>query len=64
MNVMKSELFFARYSDDEAELLAGQFGIRRGSFPTRYLGPILNPTKLSLPMLIPFIEQITSKLNS
>ncbi|KAL9810210.1 putative reverse transcriptase zinc-binding domain-containing protein [Arabidopsis thaliana] len=64
MNPSKSELFFGGYGDSEAAVIADLIGIRIGVFPSRYLGLPLNPTKLSLATLQPFIQKITKQLNS
>jgi len=64
MNPSKSELFFGGYGDSEAAVIADLIGIRIGVFPSRYLGLPLNPTKLSLATLQPFIQKITEQLNS
>ncbi|CAL9215493.1 unnamed protein product [Arabidopsis halleri] len=64
MNPAKSELFFGGYDDSEAVVLSELVGVRIGAFPSRYLGLPLNPTKLSLATLQPFIQKITKQLNS
>lgn len=64
MNAVKSSLIFASYSRSEAMELGDHFGIKMGSFPSRFLGLPLNPTCLNLATLQPFMEQITGKLYS
>ncbi|CAH2047747.1 unnamed protein product, partial [Thlaspi arvense] len=64
MNPAKSEIFFGGYNDSEARVLSGISGIKIGAFPTRYLGLPLNPAKISMATLQPFLERITSKLHS
>ena len=39
-------------------------GFQRGSFPTRYLGLPLDPRKINMATLQPFLKRITSKLHS
>lgn len=64
MNASKSEIFFGGYSDIEYSVLSDLSGIKLGTFPTRYLGLPLNPSRISLATLQPFLERITSKLHS
>lgn len=64
MNAAKPKIFFGGYGDIEAAELSGFSGFKIGSFPTRYLGLPLNPQRISLATLQPFIERITSKLHS
>ncbi|WZZ52529.1 hypothetical protein YC2023_052636 [Brassica napus] len=60
----KTEVFFGGYSDIEATVLADTSGFSLGSFPTRYLGLPLNPGRISMNILQPFIDKITTKLHS
>ncbi|CAL9237898.1 unnamed protein product [Arabidopsis halleri] len=64
MNPRKSEIFFAGYTEVEAKDLSETAGIAMGTFPTRYLGLPLNPSRISFDTLQPFLERITSKLHS
>lgn len=64
MNDAKSEIFFGGYADIQATVLADLSGFKRGSFPTRYLGLPLDPKKITMATLKPFLERITSKLHS
>lgn len=64
MNPTKSEIFFAGYLESDARALSAYAGINLGSFPTRYLGLPLNPSRISFATLQPFLERITSKLHS
>ena len=64
MNPAKSELFFGGLSVSEAAQISGVVGVKLGTFPSRYLGLPLNPTKLSLSTLQPFLQKITSQLHS
>ncbi|KAG7568298.1 Reverse transcriptase domain [Arabidopsis thaliana x Arabidopsis arenosa] len=64
MNPAKSEIFFGGYNDIEVGVLSAISGIKVGSFPTRYLGLPLNPARISLATLQPFLEKITSKLHA
>ncbi|CAH8280760.1 unnamed protein product, partial [Arabidopsis lyrata] len=64
MNPSKSEIFFGGYPEAEVRELCAFAGINLGSFPTRYLGLPLNPTRISFATLQPFLERITSKLHS
>lgn len=64
MNPSKSEIFFGGFLDIEAQVLSDLFGIKRGTFPTKYLGLPLNPSRISMDTLQPFLEKITSKLHS
>ncbi|CAA7053093.1 unnamed protein product [Microthlaspi erraticum] len=64
MNPAKSEIFFGGYFDIEVAVLSGLVGFKVGSFPTRYLGLPLNPRRITLATLQPFIEKVTSKLQS
>ena len=64
MNPAKSELFFGGLQETEKSVLSDLIGIRLGEFPTRYLGLPLNPGRISMAMLQPFLEQFTSKLHS
>lgn len=63
MNAQKTEIFFGGYSEIEAAVIADLSGFKIGSFPTRYLGLPLNPSRISYGTLQPFIERITSKLH-
>lgn len=51
MNPAKSELFLGGFDDVEAIMVSDLLEVRLDSFPTRYLGLPLNPTKLSLATL-------------
>lgn len=64
MNDAKSEIFFGGYNDVQASVLADLSGFKRGSFPTRYLGLPLDPKRITMATLQPFLERITSKLHS
>lgn len=64
MNAAKSEIFFGGYSDIECSVLSDITGVTLGSFPTRYLGLPLNPSRISMATLQPFLERVTSKLHS
>lgn len=64
MNDTKSEIFYGGYSELQATVLGDLAGIKRGAFPTRYLGLPLSPNKISWATLQPFLERITSKLHS
>ena len=64
MNPAKSELFFGGLSVSEAAQISGVVGVKLGTFPSRYLGLPLNPTKLSLSTLQPFLQKFTSQLHS
>jgi len=64
MNPAKSELFLGGFDDVEATMVSDLLEVRLGSFPTRYLGLPLNPTKLSLATLQPFLQKITGHLHS
>lgn len=63
MNAAKSDLFFGGYSEIEVAVLSGLAGIKVGTFPTRYLGLPLNPSRINMATLQPFLEKITSKLH-
>lgn len=58
MNVAKSEIFFGGFSEIEASVIADISRFRIGSFPTRYLGLSLNPSRISYATLQPFLERI------
>jgi len=64
MNPAKSELFLGGFDDVEAIMVSDLLEVRLDSFPTRYLGLPLNPTKLSLATLQPFLQKITGHLHS
>ncbi|XP_018473666.2 uncharacterized protein LOC108844879 [Raphanus sativus] len=64
INPAKSEIFLGGYADIEAAVLSDLSGFKRGSFPTRYLGLPLNPSRLNSESLQPFLERITNKLHS
>lgn len=64
MNAEKSEIFFGGYTDLQATVISDITGFKRGSFPTRYLGLPLSPKKISYATLQPFLERISTKLNS
>lgn len=64
LNATKTEIFFGGYSQMEAAILSDLAGFKKGSFPTRYLGLPLDPSRISFATLQPFLERITSKLNS
>ncbi|CAA7043519.1 unnamed protein product [Microthlaspi erraticum] len=64
MNPDKSEIFFGGYNDDETVAISGASGIKLGTFPTRYLWLPLNPSRITLATLQPFVERITAKLHS
>lgn len=64
MNAEKSEIIFGGYSDIEAAVISDISGFKRGTFPTRYLGPPLSPKKISFATLQPFLERITENLNN
>ena len=64
LNPAKTEIFFGGFSQIEAAVISDLAGFRRGSFPTRYLGLPLDPNRISFATLQPFLERITSKLNS
>lgn len=64
MNSQKSEIFFGGYNEDEAAEISDFSGFKKGIFPTRYLGLPLNPGRLMLATLQPFLDKITSKLHS
>ncbi|KAG2312978.1 hypothetical protein Bca52824_024535 [Brassica carinata] len=51
-------------SDIESSVLSDLSGVKLGTFPTRYLGLPLNPSRISLATLQPFLERITFKLHS
>ena len=63
-NPTKSEIFLGGYSSIEASVISDLSGFKKGSFPTRYLGLPLNPTRLNFESLQPFLERITNKLHS
>lgn len=63
MNAAKSEIFFGGYTDIEASVIADISGFKIGSFPTKYLGLPLNPSRISYATMQPFIERITAKLH-
>lgn len=48
----------------EQAVLSDISSIKIGSFPTRYLGLPLNPSRINMATLQPFLERITSKLHS
>lgn len=64
MNASKSEIFFGGYEDIESSVISDISGFKIGTFPTRYLGLPLNPSRISQATLQPFVERITSKLNN
>ena len=64
MNAQKSEIFFGGYSELEASVTADISGFKIGTFPTRYLGLPLNPSRISYATMQPFLERITLKLHS
>lgn len=64
MNDAKSKIFFGGYTDIQASVLSNLSGFKRGSFPTRYLGLPLDPKRITMATLQPFLERITSKLHS
>ena len=64
MNPLKSEIFYGGYSDIEAAELSTLSGFKRGIFPTRYLGLPLNPGRLTLATMQPFLDKITGALHS
>lgn len=64
INPTKSEIFLGGYADIEASVLSDLSGFKRGSFPTRYLGLPLNPSRLNFESLQPFLERVTNKLHS
>ncbi|XP_013624949.1 PREDICTED: uncharacterized protein LOC106331168 [Brassica oleracea var. oleracea] len=64
MNEAKSEIFYGGYNDIQASVMADLSGFKRGSFPTRYLDLPLDPKKITLATLQPFLERITSQLHS
>ena len=64
MNAEKSEIFFGGFSDVEAAVISDLSGFKRGTFPTRYLGLPLSPKRISYATLQPFLERVSSKLNS
>lgn len=64
MNPDKSEIFFGGYDDISASVLSDIAGFKRGTFPTRYLDLPLNPKRLTMATLQPFIDKITGKLHS
>ena len=64
MNPDKSEILFGGYDDISASVLSDIPGFKRGTFPTRYLGLPLNPRRLMMATLQPFIDKITGKLYS
>lgn len=64
MNAEKSEIFFGGYSHIEASVISDISGFKIGTFPTRYLGLPLNPSRISYATLQPFLERITSKMHS
>lgn len=63
MNAAKSELFFRGYNEIEQAVLRDISGIKIGAFPTRYLGLPLNPSRINMATLQPFLERITSRLH-
>lgn len=63
MNLEKSEKN-GGYSEIEASVISDISGFRIGTFPTRYLGLPLNPSRISFATLQPFLERITIKLHS
>lgn len=63
MNEAKSELFFEGYFEVEVSALSDLIGIKIGVFPTRYLGLPLNPARITMATLQPFLEKITGKLH-
>ncbi|XP_022551648.2 uncharacterized protein LOC106378242 [Brassica napus] len=64
MNAAKSEIFFGGFNSIEASVISDLSGFKIGTFPTRFLGLPLNPSRISMATLQPFIEKITLKLNS
>lgn len=64
MNASKSEIFFGGYDELAAQVISDISGLRIGTFPTRYLGLPLNPSRISQATLQPFVECIMSKLNN
>lgn len=64
INPSKTEIFFGGYSTTESVIISDLAGFKVGSFPTRYLGLPLDPNRISFATLQPFLERITSKLNS
>lgn len=64
MNASKLEILFGGYEDIEASVISDISGFKIGTFPTRYLGLPLNPSRISQATLQPFVERISSKLNN
>lgn len=64
MNASKSEIFLSGYQVEDKDSMSEAYGIKLGSFPTRYLGLPLNTKRLSFSALQPFLEKITSKIHS
>ncbi|KAG2290102.1 hypothetical protein Bca52824_049706 [Brassica carinata] len=64
MNAAKSEIFFGGYTEIQSSVLSDIAGVKLGTFPTRYLGLPLNPSRVSYATLQPFLERITSKMHS
>ena len=64
INPLKSEIFFGGYLDSEAAALSNMSDFKIGMFPTRYLGLPLNPARISMATLQPFLDKITGKLQS
>ncbi|CAH2060641.1 unnamed protein product [Thlaspi arvense] len=64
MNPSKTEIFFSGYDETQVAVLSGISGFKIDTFPTRYLGLPLNPNRITMSSLQPFVEKITSKLHS
>lgn len=64
INTAKSEISFGGYIVEDANVLSEYLGIKQSIFPTRYLGLPLNPTRITFAILQPFMDRITSKLQT
>lgn len=64
MKPEKSQIFFGGYEDIAAQVIADISGFSIGTFPTRYLGFPLNPSRITMASLQPFIDKIIGKLHS
>lgn len=57
MNPNKSESYFSGYVVETTKTLNDHWGIRMGSFPTNYLGLLLNSKRLSISALQHFLKK-------
>lgn len=64
INPDKSHIFFGGYAGISAQVIADISGFSIGTFPTRYLGFPLNPSRITMATLQPFIDKIIGKLHS